>query len=115
MIDLNTINKIYISPGYTDLRVGIDGLISIVKYNLQKDPFDGSLFIFCNKAKDKIKILHFEYSGFWIYYKRFETGRIKWPSSKVDQCITKSDLNMLIQGMIILQKPMPECTAGIAH
>lgn len=113
MIDLKTVNRIYISPGYTNLTVHVDGLISLVKSKLNKDPFDGSLFIFCNKARDKIKILHFEYNGFWLYYKRFETGKLKWPLSEVDQCITEKDLHMLLNGMIILQKAMPECTARI--
>lgn len=115
MIDLNTINNIYISPGYTDLRHGMDGLIAEVKDRLKQNPFDGSLFIFCNRAKDKIKILHFEYNGFWIYYKRFETGKVKWPMSPFEQCITKNDFYMLLQGMMILQKPMAECTARLIY
>lgn len=113
MIDLNYINKIYISPGYTDLRLGIDGLATKVKNILKKDPFDNSLYLFCNTSRNKIKILHFEETGFWIYYKRFETGTIKWPKDELDLCITIQDFKYLLDGYIILQKPMPKCTARI--
>lgn len=109
MIDLNTVNNIYLYPGYIRMHCGIDGLVSLVMHKLGRDPYDGSLFVFCNKARTLIKILHFEHSGFWIYYKRFETGKIKWPMSIYDQCITRSDLKMLLQGMVILQKPMNKC------
>lgn len=109
MIDLKTINKIYISPGYTDLRVGIDGLALLVRNKLDNDPFDNSLYIFCNKKRDKIKILHFEQTGFWIYYKRFEIGKIKWPLNEIDLCITPTDFKWLLQGLIIRQKPIKHC------
>lgn len=111
MIDLNTINKIYLSNGYTDLRIGIDGLASHVKCNLKMDPFDSSLYIFCNKTKDKIKILHFEKTGFWIYYKRIETGRIKWPKNATENKITKQQLLWLLDGLFVTQKPLPECVS----
>lgn len=80
MLDLNNINKIYISPGYTDLRMGIDEYAALVEEVFGKNPFDISLYLFCNKTRDKIKILHFEHDGFWLYYKRIEKGHIKWPN-----------------------------------
>lgn len=79
MIDLNNINKIFIYPGVTDLRMGIDGYAQLVETTFGKSPFDNSLYLFCNRNHNKLKILHFEYDGFWLYYKRFETGTIKWP------------------------------------
>lgn len=111
MIDFDTVNEIYLYPGYIKMHCGIDGLVSLVMHGLKRNPYDGSLFIFCNKARTIVKILHFEHSGFWIYYKRFETGKIKWPMSYHDQCITRTDLKMLLQGMIILQKPLPKMSA----
>ncbi len=63
MIDLTNINKIYIIPGSTDLRMGIDGYASIVQAKFNNSPFDGSLYIFCNKNHNKLKILHFEHDG----------------------------------------------------
>ena len=48
--------KVYIAAGYTDLRRGIDGLASIVKFNFQLDPYEKDiLFLFCGRRSDRIK------------------------------------------------------------
>lgn len=109
MIDLKNINKIYIMPGYTDLRLGIDGYAAIVQLSFKGTPTDGSLYIFCNKAKDKIKILHFEYDGYWLYYKRLETGHIKWPSTTSMTLIEERQLRWLLDGLKITQKALKRC------
>ncbi len=58
MIDSVTIEHIYIACGYTDLRKGVDGYIYLVDSHLKLDTIENSLFLFCNKDKNKIKILH---------------------------------------------------------
>ena len=57
---------VYLAPGVTDLRKSIDGLSLIVQESFELNPFSKSLFVFCNRKKDKIKILQWEYSGFWL-------------------------------------------------
>ncbi len=111
MIDLNNINKIYISPGYTDLRMGIDGYASLVEQVFGKNPFDNSLYLFCNKSRDKIKILHFEHDGFWLYYKRIETGTIKWPNKPLLEEIEIRQFRWLFDGLKINQKALKKCEA----
>ena len=111
MIDLTSINKIYISPGYTDLRMGIDGYASLVQEVFKLSPFDNSLYLFCNKQRDKIKILHFEYDGFWLYYKRIETGRIKWPKNDELTEIEIRQLRWLFDGLKVSQKALKQCNA----
>lgn len=111
MIDLTTINKIYISPGYTDLRMGIDGYASLVEQVFKMSPFDNSLYLFCNKQRDKIKILHFEHDGFWLYYKRIETGRIKWPKNDELTEIEIRQLRWLFDGLKVNQKALKRCNA----
>ena len=82
MIDLNDVKHIYVACGYTDLRKGIDGYASIVNGKLKLNPFDNTLFLFCNKFKNKIKTLHYESGSFWLYYKRIEqitiNGHFQW-------------------------------------
>ena len=111
MIDLTSINKIYISPGYTDLRIGIDGYASLVQEVFKQSPFDNSLYLFCNKQRDKIKILHFQYDGFWLYYKRIETGRIKWPKNDELTEIEIRQLRWLFDGLKVSQKALKKCNA----
>lgn len=111
MIDLTNINKIYITPGSTDLRMGIDGYAAMVEARFGKSPFNNSLYIFCNKNHNKLKILHFEHDGFWLYYKRVETGTIKWPKNESITDIEKRQLIWLLEGLKINQKALKKCDA----
>ena len=99
MIDLNNVKHIYVACGYTDLRKGIDGYASIADGKLKLNPFDNTLFLFCNKSKNMIKILHYEAGSFWLYYKRAEQITIKWPISMVGIEITKNQVKGLIYGL----------------
>lgn len=112
MIDLSKVNKIYIITGPTDLRMGIDGYATIVQLLFKNNPFDGSLYMFCNKHHNKIKILHFEDSGFWLYYKRIETGTIKWPKDETEiKQIDFRQFRWLLEGLKIEQKALKNCVA----
>jgi transposase len=48
---------VYLACGSTDLRKSIDGLAAIVSYTFELDLFSNSLFVFCNRGHDKLKIL----------------------------------------------------------
>ena len=67
--------KIFIATGYTDLRRGIDGLASTIKFQFDLDPFQKHvLFLFCGKRTDRIKGLVWEGDGFLLLYKRLNIG-----------------------------------------
>ena len=68
--DLSRVDKIYIRTGYTDMRKQLDGLIDIIQYSFQLDPYSNSLFLFCGKRADRIKAVHYEGDGFCLFYKR---------------------------------------------
>ena len=75
--------KIYIAAGYTDLRRGIDGLASIVKFNFQLDPYDKDiLFLFCGRRSDRIKGLVWEGDGFLLLYKGWSLAVSAGPVQK---------------------------------
>lgn len=100
MLNVFDTSKAYLACGSTDLRKSIDGLAAIVQMRFKLDPFSNCLFIFCNKCKNKIKILHWEHSGFWIYYKRLEGGLFKWPSNENEvKCITLREVRWLLDGL----------------
>ncbi len=105
MIDFKQIQHIYIATGPTDLRKGIDGYALIIQNSFHLDPFDDSLFIFCNRHHDKLKCLYWDGTGFWLLYKRLEKGHFKWknkPDGSVS--ITYQQLEWLLQGLKINQK-----------
>ena len=71
--DANHLDKVYILCGFTDLRMGIDGLASIVQNQVALNPFTPRcLFLFCGRRTDRIKGLVWEEDGFLLVYKRLE-------------------------------------------
>ena len=74
MLNPTTDLKIYVYTGVTDMRKGFNGLSGIVRQEFDADPTDGSLFIFINRRRDRMKLLHFEGGGFWLYYRLLESG-----------------------------------------
>lgn len=103
--------KIYLATGYTDLRRGIDGLASIVKFNFKLDPFQKDiLFLFCGKRTDRIKGLIWEGDGFLLLYKRLEIGGFSWPRTVEEALeITQEQYCRLMQGIeVIAKKPIRE-------
>ncbi len=53
MLDLSKIENVYLAPGATDLRKSIDGCSNIVQYQMFLDPFSPSIFIFCNRIRER--------------------------------------------------------------
>lgn len=79
ILNLDEIDGIYMVAGPTDLRKGIDGYSAVVSSHLKLDPFEKNLYLFCNRVKDKMKVLYWDGNGFWLFYKRLESGRFRWP------------------------------------
>ena len=69
---INEYDGIYLATGATDLRQAVDGLSNIVKQDFQMDPFGNYLFMFCNKNRNRLKVLSWDKNGFCILYKRLD-------------------------------------------
>lgn len=95
--DATGLKKIYLAAGYTDLRRGMDGLATIIRFRFQLDPYDkNTLFLFCGKKTDRIKGLLWEGDGFLLLYKRLSNGAFNWPRSveealEISQCHLDKD------------------------
>jgi transposase len=74
--------RIFVAVGASDLRRSIDGLSVLVRERFGSDPFSGHLFLFRNRRGDRLKILVWDRSGFWVLYKRLERGTFAWPDAK---------------------------------
>lgn len=77
MLNINN-KQIYLACGYTDMRKSINGLMIIVQSSFKLDPFSETLFVFCNKSRDRLKILEWDGNGFWLHLKRIERGHFSW-------------------------------------
>jgi transposase len=97
---------VYLCSGYTDMRKQINGLVAIVESSFKLDPFDNALFVFCNKSRNRIKILEWDGDGFWLYFKRLEKGRFRWLSADDNGVITLSreELYYLLGSPRVIQK-----------
>ena len=82
----NELPAVYLCRDIVDFRKGINGLAILVEQTLQRDPFSEQLFVFCNRKRDKVKILYWERNGFCLWQKRLERARFKWPR-KVDSAV----------------------------
>jgi len=98
--------KVYLAVGVTDMRNNINGLALKVEKEFKLDPFENSLFVFCNRGCDKLKILFWDKNGFWLYYRRLEEGRFNWPDEKKGKTITITErqLSWLLDGLSIDEK-----------
>lgn len=101
MIALTEQTRVYLAAGATDLRKSIDGLAVLVEDVLEQNPFSSHLFVFCNRARDKIKILFWQHNGFWLFYRRLERERFRWPSGadNVAVAIAARELRWLLDGL----------------
>lgn len=104
MLNDHKAERVYIACGYTDLRLGIDGLASIVETEFHLNPFSRVLFLFCGKRNDRIKGLLWEEDGFLLLYKRLEDGKFQWPRNEAEAlCITPQQFRWLMEGLSIDQ------------
>jgi transposase len=92
--------RVYVATGTTDLRRSIDGLMMLVRERLALDPLSGHLLLFRNRRGDRLKILAWDRSGFWVLYKRLERGTFAWPgeTDTTPVEIRSADLLLLLAG-----------------
>ena len=71
--------KVYLSLEPADMRKSFNGLSGLVEEHLKANPYDGALYLFTNKQRNRLKILFWDGSGLWVAAKRLEEGRFSWP------------------------------------
>jgi transposase len=100
--------RIYLACGATDMRKSIDTLAALVEHAFDLDPFADAWFVFCNRGRDKLKLLRWDNNGFWLYYRRLERGRFEWPpgasSERASRAISRRQLGWLLDGLPLEQR-----------
>jgi transposase len=101
MLSLASSVKIYLCRHPVDFRKAHDGLVSIVRDDLGENVFNGGVFIFLNKRRNRIKLLTWDRNGLWLHYKRLEKGTFKQvsagSSNKLE--LSRAELSMLLEGI----------------
>ncbi|WP_370525547.1 IS66 family insertion sequence element accessory protein TnpB [Dysgonomonas sp. 521] len=102
MFNLNDSLTYYLCSVAVDMRGGFDRLCGIVRHTMGRDPLSGEVFVFINRSRTRIKLLHWERGGLVLYHKRLEYGRISIP--KLDQStghyhLSWCDLVLMVEGV----------------
>lgn len=97
---------VYLACGHTDMRKNINGLSEIVQNSFCLDLFGESIYVFCNRKRDRLKILEWDGDGFWLYFKRLEKGHFRWPQPGEEDTMVLSgeELYILLGGARVEQK-----------
>lgn len=87
-----------------DFRKSINGLVVVVEQELGRSAFEPALYVFCNRARDKLKILYWDNTGFALWYKRLEKDRFKWPDKINTETLSldESQLQWLLNGYDVI-------------
>lgn len=101
MLTLSSQLAIFACTAPVDFRKQHDGLVAIVREHLALDPLAGSLFVFFNRRRDRIKLLLWDQNGFWLFYKRLESGSFEKLRSRGEARLelSRAEMSMLLDGI----------------
>ena len=99
MLHLSASVSYYFYNQAVDMRKGFDSLSGLVVQHMQLNVLSGGIFIFINKKRNQVKLLHWEGDGLSLYYKRLEKGTYEWPIVKDDYHIDATQLQLILQGI----------------
>lgn len=93
--------RVFLVCGPTDMRRSFNGLSGIVRERLGADPMSRDLFLFSNRARNRLKVLVYDESGVWVLAKRLDRGTFAWPSVDDDGVhveYREEQLTLLLRG-----------------
>ena len=100
--------RIFLRPGYTDLRKAVNGLAGIAEQQMEGDPFGGAVYLFCNRERRLLKAVYWDRNGFWMSQKRLEKDRFPWPdTSEAARELDGGELSMLLNGIDFFKAHKP--------
>ena len=94
--------RLYFYTGACDMRKGYAGLSGVVRTALGRDPADGAVYCFCNRRRDRIKLLRFEGDGYAVYYKVLAEGTLEVPrptEGRTYATVTPETLRLILGGV----------------
>lgn len=102
MLHLASNQRYYLYHGHADMRRGFDSLSGMVASFMNQSAISGDIFIFFNRRRNQVKLLHWEGDGFAIYYKRLEKGTYEIPLSAGNgnaRSLHWQELQFILQGI----------------
>ena len=107
MIQLVPHIKILLAIAPVDFRKGADTLAALCKEQLSEDPYSGTLFVFRNRRGTALKLLIYDGVGFWLFWRRFSQGKIRWwPQAADDTALLHSLAAQQLSALLYNANPM---------
>ena len=97
--------QVYLHRDPVDFRKAINGLVVIIEQSMALSPFAEAVFVFCNRSRDKLKVVYWDETGFCLWYKRLEQSKFKWPRCADTSVVELSEeqFHWLLRGFDVLQ------------
>jgi len=102
MLNFSHQTRVFLFLEPVDMRRSFRGLCLLTESVLKQDPASGHWFVFINRRGDRLKLLGWDGQGFWIWYKRLESGLFEKPttdSNRMQVEIDVTQLSLIINGI----------------
>ena len=84
-----------------DMRRQIDGLVGLVQNVLGEDALSGTLYVFCNRRGNLLKLITWDRTGFCLFAKRLEHGHFRFPGEATKQELSARAFELLLDGIML--------------
>ena len=95
-----------------DMRKQIDGLSTLVRERLERDPQCGDLYLFRNRRGDMVKILFFDHGGYCLLVKRLEKGTFRLQLALHDGVLAREMTQAELSRLLTKAEVVQEMAAG---
>lgn len=102
MLNFSHQTRVFLFLDPVDMRKSFRGLCQLAESQLKEDPASGHWFAFINRRGDRLKLLGWDGQGFWIWYKRLESGVFQKPKADNNPSqleIDVTQLSLIINGI----------------
>lgn len=107
MVSFETGRRIFVARAATDMRKSFNTLAALVEHQLGHDPYAGDVFVFIGRQKNRMKVLVWDASGFWLCARRLESGTFAVPKPLMEAGardtvqVSPGEMAMILEGVSV--------------
>jgi transposase len=107
MLSFETGRRIFLARAATDMRKSFNTLAALVEHQLGHDPYAGDVYVFVGKKRNRLKVLVWDASGFWLCARRLEEGTFAVPKplleagSKDTVQVSPAEMALVLEGISV--------------
>ena len=107
MLNFETGRRIFVARAATDMRKSFNTLAALVEHQLGHDPYAGDVFVFIGRQRNRMKVLVWDASGFWLCAKRLEEGTFAVPKPLLEAAakdivqMSPAEMALMLEGISV--------------